>query len=148
MLIYAVSLWFLVGTVDDGSRRMLLVSVTTALILLHFVLLVRFYTFFLYVIVVTDQKVHRIKKTLVALDDQQSLDFWSISDITKQQHGIVQNMFGFGTIVLHGNEELKIHFTPRIREKITRLSALRAQARARMTGTPPPPARDVEASMA
>lgn len=131
-LIYGVLLWLAAGTVDDDTRRMLLVSVSTAFILLHFVLLTRFYTYFLYVIIVTDQKVHRIKKTLLVIDDRQSIDFWSLSEITRQQHGLIQNMFGFGTVVLHGNEELRIHFTPRIGQQIERLSALRAKARAKM----------------
>lgn len=130
--LYAAALWLLVSMPEDGTRQMLLVSVTTAFLFLHFFLLARFYTYFLYVIVVTDQKVHRIKKTLIAMNDRQSIDFWSLSDITKQQHGIVQNLFGFGTVVLHGNEQLKIHFTPHIREQVERLAMLRAQARGKM----------------
>ena len=130
-LVYAGLLWLLAGMPDDGTRQTLLVGVSSGFILLNLVLLARFYTYFLYVVVVTDQKVHRIKKTLVAVDDRLSIDLWSLNDITKHQRGIIQNMFGFGTVVLHGTEQLKIHFVPNIRAQIDRLSILRAQARAR-----------------
>lgn len=136
--VYAAALWLLAGIPDDDTRRLLLTIASWAYAVLHFVLVARFYRYFLYVIVVTDTKVYRIKKTLVAVDDRQSIDLWSLGDVTMQQHGLFQNLFGFGTLILHGGEELKIHFTPKIRQQLHRLSALRAQARSRSMGGPAP----------
>ncbi len=141
VLVYAASLWLMLGMPEDGTRQTLLICIAAGFILLNLVILARFYIYFLYVVVVTDQKVHRIKKTLVAVDDRLSIDFWSLNDITKRQHGIVQNIFGFGTVVLHGGEQLKIHFVPKIGKEIEQLSRLRAHARARgPAGSRPPTA--------
>lgn len=132
---YAAALWLLADTPDEPTRHLLLLIATSTFALLHLVLLARLYTYFLYMIIVTDAKVYRIKQTLLTVDDRQTLDLWSLSDVTMQQHGIVQNILGFGTIILLGNEELRIHFTPRIREKVHRVSVLRTKARGRaMTG--------------
>lgn len=77
--------------------------------------LVRFYRHFLYVIIVSDRKIHRIKKTFLAVDDHQSIDLLSMQDMHKSQHGPVQNIFGFGTLTLEAQESvLKIHFVPKI----------------------------------
>lgn len=137
--VYGVALWLASSMEDDDTRRLLVALASAAFLLLQLGILARLYRYFLYVIVVTDAKVYRIKKTLVAVDDRQTIDLWSLSDVTVQQHGLVQNIFGFGTLVLHGNEELKIHFTPKIREKLHSLSVLRSQARSRMMGVPTEP---------
>lgn len=136
--IYAAALWLVADVPEDDTRRLLLTIASWAYMLLQLMLLARFYRYFLYVIIVTDTKVYRIKKTLVAVDDRQTIDLWSLSDVTMNQHGLFQNLFGFGTLILHGNEQLKIHFTPRIREKLHRLSVLRSQARANATRGPQP----------
>jgi hypothetical protein len=135
---YAGALWLASQMPDADTRRLLLALASVAYLFLQLGILARFYRYFLYVIVVTDSKVYRIKKTLVAVDDRQTIDLWSLSDVTVRQHGLFQNMFGFGTLVLHGNEELRIHFTPGIRDKLHRLSMLRAQARAAMIRPVPP----------
>ncbi len=134
MIVYGVALWLASSMEDDDTRRLLVALSSAAFLLLQLGILARIYRYFLYVIVVTDAKVYRIKKTLIAVDDRQTIDLWSLSDVTVKQHGLVQNIFGFGTLTLHGNEELKIHFTPKIREKLHELSILRSQARSRMMG--------------
>lgn len=133
-LVYAAALWMVAGIPEDDNRRTLLVLASAAYGVLQLVLLARFYRHFLYVIVVTDARVYRVKKTLLTVDDRQSIDLWSLGDVTVQQHGPIQNMLGFGTLVLHGGEELKIHFTPRIREQLHRISMLRVNARSRGMG--------------
>lgn len=138
-VIYAAALWLVADVPEADTRRLLLSIASWAYLVLQLMLLARFYRYFLYVIIVTDAKVYRIKKTLVAVDDRQTIDLWSLSDVTMNQHGLFQNLFGFGTLILHGNEQLKIHFTPKIREKLHRLSVLRAQARANMTRSPQRP---------
>lgn len=133
-VLYGFALWLIVELPEDDTRRLLLTIATWSYMFLQLVILARIYRYFLYVIVITDQKIYRIKKTLVAVDDRQTIDLWSLSDVTMHQHGLFQNLFGFGTLVLHGNETLKIHFTPRLRDKLHRISVLRSQARARAMG--------------
>jgi hypothetical protein len=137
---YGACLWLASGMPDGDTRRLLVAFASATFLFLQLGILARFYRYFLYVIVVTDSKVYRIKKTLVAVDDRQTIDLWNLSDVTMNQHGIFQNVFGFGTLILHGNEQLKIHFTPRIREKLHVISMLRAQARATAIRPGPPPA--------
>ena len=92
--------------------------------------LTRFYRHFLNVIIVTDKKIHRIKKTLVFLDTHQSIDLWVLQDIRKSQRGIIQNILGFGTLVLEAQDsELRIHFTPRIGSRYNDFMHLRERAR-------------------
>jgi hypothetical protein len=137
-LAYAGCLWLASGMPDADTRRLLLAFASAAFLFLQLGILARFYRYFLYVIVVTDSKIYRIKKTLVAVDDRQTIDLWSLSDVTMHQHGLFQNLFGFGTLILHGNEQLKIHFTPRLREKLHVISMLRAHARSAVNRPPPP----------
>lgn len=135
--LYAAALWFLSDMPDPDTRRFLLTTATAAFFLLQLTLWARFYGYLLYMIVVTDSKIYRIKKTLLMLDDRQTVDLWNLSDVTMRQHGLFQNVFGFGTVVLHGNDELRIHFTPNIRSKIHSLATLRSAARARALGGHP-----------
>jgi len=116
---------------DVLTRRTILILLTTFALLSHFEFLVRFYNYLLNVIVVTDKRVHRIKKTLLTLDDHESTDLWVLQDIDKHQHGIIQNIFGYGSLILQAQDtEVRIHFTPRISEKYEFITRLREQARA------------------
>lgn len=135
--LYVAALWFLSGMPDPATRRFLLVTAIFSFFLLQMTLWARFYGYLLYIIVVTDTKIYRIKKTLLMLDDRQTVDLWNLSDVTMRQHGLFQNLFGFGTVVLHGNDELRIHFTPKIRSKIHLLATLRTKARSRALGGVP-----------
>lgn len=135
--LFVTALWFLSGMPDPDTRRFLLTVAIVAYCILHLTLWARFYSYLLYIIVVTDTKIYRIKKTLLMLDDRQTVDLWNLSDVTMRQHGLFQNLFGFGTIVLHGNDELRIHYTPKIRSKMHLLATLRTTARARALGGMP-----------
>ncbi len=120
----------MIGINDAHSRHLLLLMLTTLFLLSHIEFLSRFYKYFLYVIVVTDKKVHRIKKTLVAINDHQSIDLWMLQDINKCQHGIIQNIFQFGTLILEAQDTiLRIHFVPKISKKYEMLTKLRERAR-------------------
>lgn len=125
---------FRVLTIEDPTARRLLLTLFTAFFLItNFEFLIRFYRYLLYVIVVTDKKIHRIKKSLFMLDDHQSLDIWMLQDIFKCQHGIIQNILRFGTLILEAQETIiRIHFAPSVSEKYERLMHLREQARAQM----------------
>jgi hypothetical protein len=126
------TLWSADGT-DQGTRQFILILLTTFFLLVHFEFLMCFYRYFLYVVIVTDKKIHRIKKTLFIINDHQSIDLWMLQDIFKSQHGIIQNIFGYGSLVLEAQDTLlRVHFTPRITEKYEKLMALREQARSRM----------------
>jgi hypothetical protein len=135
-----------------NMRHAVLLILCLLFIFVHCSFLAAFYKYFLYIIIVTDKKVHRIKKTLLLTDDHQSIDLWTLEDITKNQHGIVQNILGFGTLVLvmQTQDALKIHFTPFISTKHEMIMRLREGARLRMAPQqaaavmqpPPPPAEE------
>jgi len=111
----------------------------------------------MYIIVVTDRKIHRIKKTLLAVNDHQTIDLWVLQDIFKSQHGLVQNLFGFGTLIMEAQEtQLRLHFIPGVQDKYLAIMKLREQARAminqvqtnRMQGAPPSvPHKDRDATL-
>jgi hypothetical protein len=117
-------------------RHVLLTAFVVLFCVAQIIFLTRFYKYFLYVIIVTDKKIHRIKKTMLTVDDHQSIDLWNLEDITKNQHGIIQNALGFGTLQLMMQNQdvgLKIHFTPFINKKHELIMQLREHARGRMT---------------
>lgn len=119
------------GFGDELSGRTIVILLTFFFLMAHFEFLGRFYNYLLNVIVVTDKRVHRIKKTLLTLDDHESTDLWVLQDIDKHQHGIIQNIFGYGSLILQAQDtEVRIHFTPRISEKYEYITRLREQARA------------------
>lgn len=118
-----------------GMRHAVLLILCLAFLFAQLSFLAAFYKYFLYVIIVTDKKVHRIKKTLLTVDDHQSIDLWNLEDITKNQHGLIQNILGFGTLVLvmQTQDALKIHFTPFISTKHEQIMHFREQARISMS---------------
>lgn len=129
-----VFIFFQFGVKDFQSRHGILLALFALFVAIHLAFLMRFYTYFLYIIVITDKRVHRIKKTLFSVDDQQTIDLWTFQDIHKWQHGPIQNLLGFGTLIMEAQETvLKVHFVPRIGRIYSRLSQLREIARERMT---------------
>jgi hypothetical protein len=122
------------GSDTPVIRRVILVALSIFFLFTQLSFLVKFYSYFLYVIIVTDKKIHRIKKTMLTTDDHQSVDLWTLEDITKNQHGIIQNIFGFGSLVLisQTQEPLRVHFTPSISDKHEVIMSLREQARKQM----------------
>ncbi len=119
---------------EVNMRHVVLLIICLCFLYSQISFLAAFYKYFLYVIIVTDKKVHRIKKTLLIVDDHQSIDLWTLEDITKNQHGIIQNIFGFGTLVLvmQTQDALRIHFTPFINTKHEMIMRLRENARVRL----------------
>ena len=102
---------------DATSRRGVLLILSVLFLLLQFQFLAAFYRYFLHLIIVTDKKLHKIKKTLVTHDDHQNIDLLNLQTIDKQQHGIVQNVFGFGTLKLEAREtQMRVHFVPHIKK--------------------------------
>lgn len=122
-----------IGIESPVERRILLLLLCGAFVVAQVEFLVRWYTYFLYVVVATDRKIHRIKKTLVSIDDHQSIDLWMLQDIHKTQRGIVQNVFRYGTVFLEAQETvLRIHFIPRVAKVYDKLMSLKEQARSSM----------------
>lgn len=118
------------GIPDPVLRHATIIGFGIMFFFVQWGFLLRFYIYFLYVIVVTDRKVHRIKKTLFSVDDHQSLDIWSFQDIHKTQHGIIQNIFGYGSLTLESQDtELRIHFVPRIADIYGKMLHLREMGR-------------------
>jgi len=125
--------------VDASTRRLGIVILLLLFILTNLIFLAALYRYFLYVIIVTDRKVHRIKKTLLATNDHQSIELWGVQDIFKSQHGIMQNLFGFGSIIMEAQDtQFRIHFIPGIEEKYQALMRMREHARAAFPGMQPP----------
>ncbi|MEK7563264.1 MAG: hypothetical protein AAB544_02625 [Patescibacteria group bacterium] len=130
-----MALWLFVGifSIQDASLRYItLIFLAMTWMLAHFLFLTSIYRHFLYIIVVTDQRVHRIKRTLVTHNDHQTIKLQMLQDIHKSQHGLMQNLLGFGTLTLEAQETvLKIHFTPRIAEKYERVLHIKEVERSR-----------------
>lgn len=122
--------FFSVHINDPSSRHAVLLLLFACFMFVHLRFLVRFYAHWLHIIIVTDRKVHRIKKTLLAFDDHQTVDLWTVQDINKRQHGIIQYLFNFGTIVLEAQDtQIRLHFIPHVDRMHQRFSHLREMAR-------------------
>lgn len=118
------------GVPDDNMRHTIQFLLAFFFLLVHLEFLEQVYNHALYVIVVSDRRIHRIKRTLFVTDDQQSIDLWMLQDIDKAQHGLLQNWLGFGTLVLEAQDStLRIHFVPDIHGKYRELMMLREQVR-------------------
>lgn len=116
-----------------GLRHTTLLILSALLLFVHLDFLLHFYRYFLYVIIITDKKLHRIKKTLIAVDDHESMDLWVLQDIHKSQHGPIQNLLGFGSLVLEAqNTTLRLHFVPKISDCYDEMMRLKEQARRHM----------------
>lgn len=127
-------LTFIPSPIEDlMTRRTLLALFTVFFLFAHIEFLARFYRYFLYVVVATDRKIHRIKKTLLLIDDHQSIDLSMLQDMAKSQHSIIQKLFGFGTIILEAQETMiRLHFTPHIHETYDSLMQLRELVRTKV----------------
>lgn len=142
---------------EESTRHLALSILLLMFILTNVVFLGSLYRYCMYIIVVTDRKIHRIKKTLLAVNDHQTIDLWVLQDIFKSQHGLVQNLFGFGTLIMEAQEtQLRLHFIPGVQDKYLAIMKLREQARAminqvqtnRMQGAPPSvPHKDRDATL-
>lgn len=122
--------FFSIGVNDAFTRQGILIGLFLVFAFVQWRFLLRFYMYALYVIIVTDRKVHRIKKTLLTHNDHQTIDIWTLQDIHKSQHGIIQYLFNYGTIALESQDTvLKLHFIPRVDRIYDRLSHVREIAR-------------------
>ncbi len=130
--------FFSVGVSDSFTRHGILIGLFLIFAFVQWRFLVRFYAYALYVIVVTDRKVHRIKKTLLTYNDHQTIDIWTLQDIHKNQHGIIQYLFNYGTIILESQETvLRLHFVPRVDKIYQLFSHVRELAREHSMMHPP-----------
>lgn len=111
---------------QQTARHILLLLICVFFLFSQFEFLNEFYRHFLYVIVVTNRKIHRMKKTLFIVDDHQSINVAALQDIHKSQHGPLQNLLRFGTLTLEAQESvLRIHFVPDIQRKYNAILRLR-----------------------
>lgn len=117
---------------DDSTRRALIVILCGFFLIPQLIFLTKLYKYFLYLVVVTDKKIHLFKRTLVTTDRHESVDLWVLQDIDKSQRGIFQNLFGFGSLKLEAqNSQMTIHFIPHINEVHMSIVKMREQARRR-----------------
>lgn len=57
-----------------------------------------------------------------------------LQDINKCQHGIIQNLFGFGSLILEAQDTtLRLHFVPNVNKKYVHLMHLRERARSSLS---------------
>lgn len=127
------SVFFMSLSTDIWTRRTILFLLTLFFVISQFELLVKVYRYLLYVVVVTDKKLHRIKKTLVMTDDHLSVDLWMAQDIQKCQFGILQNILGFGSVIVEVQETiLRLHYVPNVSKKYEKILFLREKARMKM----------------
>lgn len=134
-------LLFAVGVYASGVYEMQdlrTARITAAILCLFFILpqlvfIIRIYSHYLRIVIVTDKKVHQFKRTLLAVDRHESVDLWVLQDIAKNQRGIIQNILGFGSLRLEAQySQMTIHFTPKIDETYNLIVGLREEARNRM----------------
>lgn len=139
-VVLAAGIWLLtlIDLADQtGTRRIMLLLFSFFFLYAQFDFLNEFYRHFLHVIVVTNRKIHRIKKTLFFTDDHQSINVSALQDVHKSQHGPVQNLLAFGTLTLEAQESvLRIHFVPDIQRKYNAILHLRGWEAPRANGTP------------
>jgi len=119
-----------IGVNDSFTRHGILMGLFLVFAFVQWRFLIRFYDYALYIIIVTDRKVHRVKKTLLTHNDHQTIDIWTLQDIHKSQHGVIQSLFNYGTIILESQDTvLKLHFIPKVDRIYDRLSHVRELAR-------------------
>ena len=119
-----------IGVADDFNRRIALAIFSLIFILSHMEFLKRVYCYFLRVTIVTDRRVHRIHKSLLFIDDHQSVDLWMLQDVYRKQHSLFENILGYGIIVLDAQDtHIQLYYVPRIITIGERIMALREQAR-------------------
>jgi hypothetical protein len=116
LLLFFASAVNLVGLpLDDTTRRFILVPLTIFFVIFQMHLMRRWYEYFLHIVIVTDIKIHRFKRRFLLMENEWSVDIPSIRDIKRIQHGPVQVLLGYGTIILDTAQgELDLHFTPEL----------------------------------
>ncbi len=133
MLVVLVAGYQLLQITEPGSsmRLLILTILFTLFFLSQCEFLSKFYRHFLNITIVTDKRIHRIKKTLLSRDDHQSMRVLLIQDIQKFQHGPLQNLLDFGSILLDAQSaKLKINFVPHVRACHQAIMQLRERERA------------------
>lgn len=138
VVIIGVLTFFVVGIEQDIPRHLMLMFLLLFFLTIQFEFLIRFYRYFLYVVVVTDRRVHRIKKTILTTDEHECVDLWVLQEIDKRQRGPVQNLFGFGSLTLEAQDtRMTLHFVPHISKRYDEIMSLREMARISMRKTAP-----------
>lgn len=130
---------------DNAMQHMLIILLALCVIIPQMAFIVRVYNYYMRLVVVTDQKIHIFKRTLMTTDLHESADLASLLDIDRKQQSVIQNMLGFGTLKLEGpHAQLRLHFTPKIDMVYSKIVSLREEARRR--NGPMPLSPDVQKS--
>lgn len=121
---------FVIEIESPGARRLLIGFLFLFLLVVQFEFLIRFYRHFLYVTVITDRRAHRIKKTLMTMDEHECVDLWALQEITKIQRGPLQTLLNFGSLKLEAQDtHLTFHFVPQIGGRYQAMMKLWEKAR-------------------
>lgn len=131
ILIIGYLTFFAIDVGQSAPRHLILIFLLAFFLAIQFECLVRFYRYLLYVVVVTDRKIHRIKKTLLTTDEHECVDLWALQEIDKRQRGPIQNLLSFGSLMLEAQDtRMTLHFVPRISLRYQEIMSLRERARA------------------
>lgn len=121
---------------NEFTRRVLVVLLCVLFIVPQIMFIIKLYHHFLAMVIITDKKVHQFKRTLIAVDRHQTVDLWMLQEIGKSQRGIIQNILGFGTLLLEAqNTQIRLHFVPSINDVRDKIVGLREDARTKMLPT-------------
>jgi hypothetical protein len=124
--------WFLpIGPeMDTASRHLIVIVLSVLLIALHGYAASRLYGHFLRAMILTDRKLHHIRKTLLHRDDQRSIEFPILLNVRKHQRGIHQTLLQYGSLILETPEtSLTLRFVPRVDEVLGSIMAKKAESR-------------------
>jgi hypothetical protein len=114
---------------DEPARHLIAVLLSAIFLYFHFRLAARVYKHFLRAIILTDKKIHYVQKTLLTRDDARAIELPILLNVRKHQRGFLQNMLGYGTLILETPEtSLSIHHVPRVAEALSLLMQKRDEA--------------------
>lgn len=132
------------STENEFTRQVFIVLLCVLFVIPQIAFLIKLYHHFLAMVIVTDKKVHQFKQTLIAVDRHQIIDLWMLQEIGKSQRGIIQNMLGFGSLILEGQTtQVRLHFVPNIDNIRDQILSLREAARMRISPMQTEQAADV-----
>ncbi len=129
-LLFGCMLAFMDPPLDPLAGRVIVIVASLIAIAAHLWFLSHIYRHYLRMVIVTNRRIHSMKKTLFTRDDQRSIEFPILRNIRKHQRGIPQNIFGYGTLILETPETtLSMRFVPKVAAKLEAIMQLRDENR-------------------
>lgn len=125
LLIISITIVFLIVNKLSIGKGVLL-SLLGMFLFSQFTFLTMFYKYFLSITIVTNNKIHCIRKSLFIRNRHETININSLQNISRNQNGMVQNTLGYGDIILEAqNSIITLKYVPRIRKVYDAISKLR-----------------------